>query len=332
MSKRGRCAPVVVNVDGSDDDASCATGSATSSSVVVTSSRRVEGAATARQGKPQAPASLSSLLASRPLDGTVRRTLENARPLVDGWISHGALPSAAGAAAAALPDLSAADAAAIAVLGGPANAALAPLLRVKPDVRGRIQMYGKLIDTPRFHQAYLKDYVFTGVRHTALPVLPPPMDALLRWANAMRGHWVPTADGHAPAKPVVPTPATTVDGDASADDGVGEPPRSEPPTFNAALVNWYLDGNDYMGAHADDEREMVPLCPIFCLSVGQTRVFRIRRASDNAIVRDVPIRSGEYVVMGGAMQRHYKHEVVPVQGKKGKALGARVSITFRQFR
>ena len=39
--------------------------------------------------------------------------------------------------------------------------------------------------------------------------------------------------------------------------------RPMPRAPNAVLVNWYLDGSHYMGAHSDDETQLVHNAPIF---------------------------------------------------------------------
>jgi alkylated DNA repair dioxygenase AlkB len=101
--------------------------------------------------------------------------------------------------------------------------------------------------------------------------------------------------------------------------------------FNQVLINWYRDGRDYIGTHSDDERQLVPDSPIVTLSLGAERTFRVRDAQKK-IVRDVRVRHGTVLVMGGAFQREFKHEVPPISGKKGEAHGRRISITLRQFK
>jgi len=45
----------------------------------------------------------------------------------------------------------------------------------------------------------------------------------------------------------------------------------------------------------------------------------------------VTLHHGDVVVMGGATQTYFKHEIVKVSGARGLLIGPRVSITFRQF-
>ena len=50
--------------------------------------------------------------------------------------------------------------------------------------------------------------------------------------------------------------------------------------FNQVLVNWYDDGNSYIGKHSDDERELIKGSPVFSISLGAERNFRIRPKKD----------------------------------------------------
>lgn len=44
---------------------------------------------------------------------------------------------------------------------------------------------------------------------------------------------------------------------------------------------------------------------------------------------DILVENGDIVVMGGAMQRYFKHSVPPIRGAKAKTIGPRVNLTFR---
>jgi alkylated DNA repair dioxygenase AlkB len=188
-------------------------------------------------------------------------------------------------------------------LGARDGSALRSMLDIKPDVPGKIHIYGKIIDTPRLHQAYGQGYTFSGVKHDAKPV-PRAVAELMEWCNLQRWRWAP--------EPTSPEDIDNV------------------PLFNSSLVNWYMTGHHYMGPHRDDERSLHKYSPVFSLSLGQTRTFRIR-ANDDAVIKDIELRSGDYVVMGGRMQTYFKHEVTKVSGSKGALLGPRVNVTFRQM-
>ena len=51
-----------------------------------------------------------------------------------------------------------------------------------PDEYHEIMMHGRLVKTPRWQQAYGKDYHYTGNTNRALPV-PPRLEPLLQWTK-----------------------------------------------------------------------------------------------------------------------------------------------------
>lgn len=56
------------------------------------------------------------------------------------------------------------------------------LWQMHPAEFHEIQMYGRLVKTPRWQQAYGADYHYTGRINKALPI-PPPLSPFLRWAQ-----------------------------------------------------------------------------------------------------------------------------------------------------
>lgn len=95
--------------------------------------------------------------------------------------------------------------------------------------------------------------------------------------------------------------------------------------FNGILVNKYIDGNDSIGAHSDDEMNLgnIGVCAI---SYGAKRIFRIRDKKTKKIVKDIYTNNNEIILMDGDFQKEFTHEI-PVQ-KKVK--GVRYSFTFRK--
>ena len=102
--------------------------------------------------------------------------------------------------------------------------------------------------------------------------------------------------------------------------------------FKQILLNWYENGHHYIGAHSDNERQLVNESAIASISIGAERKFRIRDKLSKAIKCDVDMPNGTVFVMGGQMQTEFTHEVPKINGKKGDAVGRRINITFRQFR
>lgn len=103
------------------------------------------------------------------------------------------------------------------------------------------------------------------------------------------------------------------------------------PRFNQVMLNWYADGTHYMGAHSDDEPSLISDAPIMSISLGATRTFRIRDRVSKTILQDVPLKNGTCLVMESPCQQRYLHEIVKMNGKKGKGVGRRINITFRCF-
>ncbi|MEN8261478.1 MAG: alpha-ketoglutarate-dependent dioxygenase AlkB [Pseudomonadota bacterium] len=97
--------------------------------------------------------------------------------------------------------------------------------------------------------------------------------------------------------------------------------------FNSVLVNLYRDGSDSMGWHADKEKELGRDPFIASLSLGKERLFRIRHNKTKETL-DIPLKSGSLLIMGGALQHHWRH-CVP---KTRQAKGPRINLTFRYIR
>lgn len=96
--------------------------------------------------------------------------------------------------------------------------------------------------------------------------------------------------------------------------------------FNFALCNLYPDGEAKLGAHADDEPEILPDTTIIGISLGSARDFIL---SDTSGTRaKVNLAHGSAIFMEGACQRFLKH-AVPA---RAKVHSPRVNITFRQMR
>ena len=96
--------------------------------------------------------------------------------------------------------------------------------------------------------------------------------------------------------------------------------------FDYVLANRYRDGDDMLGWHADDERDLGDEPVIAALSVGAERVFRLRPRRGGASTAH-KLGHGSLLVMWGRSQRDYKH-CLP---RTGKPVGERVSFTFRRI-
>jgi alkylated DNA repair dioxygenase AlkB len=95
--------------------------------------------------------------------------------------------------------------------------------------------------------------------------------------------------------------------------------------YNGILINRYNTGEEYIGAHSDDESGL-DKSGVVALSWGITRKFRIRDKKTKKIHMDIPLDHLSIINMGGEFQREFTHEV-PAE-KKVK--GMRISLTFRR--
>ena len=95
--------------------------------------------------------------------------------------------------------------------------------------------------------------------------------------------------------------------------------------FTAALLNQYRSGQDSMGWHRDNEKELGTNPVIGSVSFGVDRKFQLRHYKDKTIQRSVELSNGSYLLMQGATQHFWEHQVP----KTGKVIGPRINITFR---
>ena len=95
--------------------------------------------------------------------------------------------------------------------------------------------------------------------------------------------------------------------------------------FNGILVNKYMDGNDYISAHSDDEAGLDSV-GVVSISYGSERIFRIRDKETKEIMCDELTTHCSILHMGGDFQKLYTHEI-PIQKKIKEP---RISFTFRK--
>ena len=95
--------------------------------------------------------------------------------------------------------------------------------------------------------------------------------------------------------------------------------------FNSVLLNLYRNGDDKVGWHSDNERELGPQPIIASLSLGATRRFKFRHRESREVV-SAELPSGSLVVMSGLSQACWEHEVP----KQAGIQEPRINLTFRQ--
>lgn len=104
------------------------------------------------------------------------------------------------------------------------------LMDLRPSTRGKIVIFGKEIDVPRWQQSFGEDYWFSGMNHKAEKITSPYLQKLLEFVQKNSGK-----------------------------------------NYRQILVNWYMDGKEYIGAHSDDESQLVKSSSIYSFSFGAER-------------------------------------------------------------
>jgi alkylated DNA repair dioxygenase AlkB len=95
--------------------------------------------------------------------------------------------------------------------------------------------------------------------------------------------------------------------------------------FSSVLINRYRDGQDYVGWHIDAVKELGINPIIGSVNFGATRKFQLRRIDDHKEKFEVELKHGTFLVMGGATQHYWQHQVP----KTAMKIGERLNLTFR---
>nr|WP_298331668.1 alpha-ketoglutarate-dependent dioxygenase AlkB [uncultured Christiangramia sp.] len=98
-------------------------------------------------------------------------------------------------------------------------------------------------------------------------------------------------------------------------------------SFNACLANLYRDGQDSMGWHADDEKELGTNPVIASVSIGEPRMFHLKHRKDKNLTYKKRLQHGSLLVMRGETQKFWKHQLP----KTKKQIGPRINLTFRKI-
>jgi len=96
--------------------------------------------------------------------------------------------------------------------------------------------------------------------------------------------------------------------------------------YNACLLNLYHDGEEGMGWHSDDEKEIVPNSSIASLSFGAERKFAIKHKISKE-TQSILLENGSLFEMLGSFQKNWLHSMP----KSKKIIDSRINLTFRQM-
>jgi alkylated DNA repair dioxygenase AlkB len=97
-------------------------------------------------------------------------------------------------------------------------------------------------------------------------------------------------------------------------------------TYNACLLNLYHNGDEAMGWHSDDEKELVKNASIASLSFGAERKFMFKHKHTNQTV-SVQLENGSLLCMKDQTQSFWLHRLT----KATKVHTARINLTFRNM-
>ena len=97
--------------------------------------------------------------------------------------------------------------------------------------------------------------------------------------------------------------------------------------FNACLLNLYHHGQEGMGWHSDNEKELDPHAPIASFSLGGTRKFAFKHKLDQTGV-SLFLENGSVLIMHAPTQDFWNHSLM----KTAREVDARINLTFRALK
>lgn len=97
-------------------------------------------------------------------------------------------------------------------------------------------------------------------------------------------------------------------------------------TYNSCLLNLYHNGNEGLGWHQDNEKEINQNQGIASLSFGAARKFSFKHIESKQKV-DIVLEPGRLLLMKGETQKNWLHSLP----KSKKIQKPRVNLTFRYF-
>ena len=95
--------------------------------------------------------------------------------------------------------------------------------------------------------------------------------------------------------------------------------------FTTVLLNYYRDGKDSNGWHADNEKELGRNPVIASVSFGAERFFHLQHNTIKEQKLKINLEHGSLLIMKGSTQHFWKHQIP----KTAAAIGPRINLTFR---
>tara|TARA_R110002096_G_scaffold40913_7_gene111075 strand:- start:233 stop:1099 length:867 start_codon:yes stop_codon:yes gene_type:complete len=156
-----------------------------------------------------------------------------------------------------------------------------------------LKIFGKNVPLPRYQQAYGKNYKFNNKIHKAEP-FNDIIKKILDYVNKL--------------------------------DELDNIFNKNHKKYNTCFINWYEDGNHYIGHHSDDEKELVENSNIYCFSFGAERDFILKHKQTKQNIK-INLQNNSLIIMGDCQKTH-THSL-PI---RKKVKDKRISITFRKFK
>lgn len=96
---------------------------------------------------------------------------------------------------------------------------------------------------------------------------------------------------------------------------------------NNCFLNYYENGNSKMGWHGDSTHFLTEETGTAILSVGDTRIFQLRRKAVPTELYNYVLTPGSLIYMPASIQEEWQHSIPKVVSKRG-----RISLTFRKMK
>ena len=96
---------------------------------------------------------------------------------------------------------------------------------------------------------------------------------------------------------------------------------------NNCFLNYYENGNSKMGWHGDTTHFLASETGIAILSLGDTRIFQLRRKAVPTELYNYVLTPGSLIYMPASIQTDWQHAIPKVVSEKG-----RISLTFRKMK
>ena len=175
------------------------------------------------------------------------------------------------------------------------------LKNMMPTTTHQVKIYDKLVNLPRLQLCFGQSYQYSGTTSHAIQEIPPIIKKAMNMVNA---HYMKST-------------------------------KSNIPIYKMCLVNYYRNGKDYIGFHSDDEKQLIPNTPIYSISLGSKRKFKLKikdkfessQCENKLDSYEIEPEDTSLLIMGGTCQKTHKHSVP----KTSKDVNLRINLTFRAF-